>query len=421
MKSFRGYISEEVLPTAQVVDGSLDIEKPAVRAAINAALAGVTSQPAVTPYVVYNRISKLLAQYHIVLPRKFLEGDKGVEVFEVRQFGHRMGMTNSGEFVHEVPTTHYLFVQYGILSPMGITYAKPIVGGMYRVTARLVDKAELDKLLDVAEITMSEEAEVRQNAAKAMAPKEDPHTALGDCDCSQGDSPSTKKAVKVSMKKIDEDKDPCWKGYEMVGMKKKGGRKVPNCVPVKEEKGARIIPQTMNNPTGRDDTGSSERDRGITFVPKNTKDNNGDMPQNTLKPEGKFSNRVDPEGRRNEYAPGGTMYEKAPPGAKFERMVKHIKKGYSKDGLTKKEKGIAYATAWKAKNKESLDEDITNIKRSSRGRVFKQRLDTIVRKGLGKEGETKTVEVTRKGDPKHTARRIPKDKYDPTKYNMVRE
>jgi hypothetical protein len=25
--------------------------------------------------------------------------------------------------------------------------------------------------------------------------------------------------------------DPCWKGYEMVGMKKKGGRQVPNCVP----------------------------------------------------------------------------------------------------------------------------------------------------------------------------------------------
>ena len=25
--------------------------------------------------------------------------------------------------------------------------------------------------------------------------------------------------------------DPCWKGYQMVGMKKKGGRSVPNCVP----------------------------------------------------------------------------------------------------------------------------------------------------------------------------------------------
>ena len=25
----------------------------------------------------------------------------------------------------------------------------------------------------------------------------------------------------------------CWKGYKMVGMKKKGGKKVPNCVPSK--------------------------------------------------------------------------------------------------------------------------------------------------------------------------------------------
>lgn len=28
-------------------------------------------------------------------------------------------------------------------------------------------------------------------------------------------------------------KGPCWKGYEMVGMKKKGGKNVPNCVPKK--------------------------------------------------------------------------------------------------------------------------------------------------------------------------------------------
>ena len=28
-------------------------------------------------------------------------------------------------------------------------------------------------------------------------------------------------------------KGPCWEGYEMIGMKKKGGRNVPNCVPKK--------------------------------------------------------------------------------------------------------------------------------------------------------------------------------------------
>jgi hypothetical protein len=48
-----------------------------------------------------------------------------------------------------------------------------------------------------------------------------------------------------------------------------------------------------------------------------------------------------------------SIEEKAPPGAKAERMVKHIKKGYADNGkLTKKEKGIAYATAWKQHNKE---------------------------------------------------------------------
>ena len=31
-------------------------------------------------------------------------------------------------------------------------------------------------------------------------------------------------------------KSPCWKGYMMVGMKKKGGRNVPNCVPKKKPK-----------------------------------------------------------------------------------------------------------------------------------------------------------------------------------------
>lgn len=29
----------------------------------------------------------------------------------------------------------------------------------------------------------------------------------------------------------NEDSDPCWKDYKQVGMKKKGGKKVPNCVP----------------------------------------------------------------------------------------------------------------------------------------------------------------------------------------------
>lgn len=63
--------------------------------------------------------------------------------------------------------------------------------------------------------------------------------------------------------------------------------------------------------------------------------------------------------------PSGEMGEEAPPTAKGERMVKHIKAAYAKDGkLTDKEKSIAYATAWKAHNKnESVNtgEDMTKL------------------------------------------------------------
>ena len=58
-----------------------------------------------------------------------------------------------------------------------------------------------------------------------------------------------------------------------------------------------------------------------------------------------------------------SVEEKAPPGAKAERMVKHIKAGYAKDGkLTDREKAIAYATAWKAKKAGKVEEESTETK-----------------------------------------------------------
>ena len=42
---------------------------------------------------------------------------------------------------------------------------------------------------------------------------------------------------KESVECIDEDKGPCWKGYKQLGMKKKDGKEVPNCVPVEEKEG----------------------------------------------------------------------------------------------------------------------------------------------------------------------------------------
>jgi hypothetical protein len=339
MKTFRDHLKEEVKIGA-LASGGIDIERDAVRDEINGILSAIASRPCVTPYASLNKIRKALAYFHIHLPKRvYLEGRHGIEVWEINQFGHKMGVTDQGEWINHVPAKFHLFFHYHR------------VGSMYYLEAKIVDDKELESRVSSAERMVAEEmdAAMRQDFAKAKAPKEDPHTALGDCDCSQGDSPSTKKAVKVSMKKIDEDKDPCWKGYEMVGMKKKGGRKVPNCVPVKEEE---QVDEAKKEPV-------YTHEKGPLY---GTVTDHGDGKFSTRRKVGMFWRTKSHKSKesaiahlQNKKLKEETLDEKAPPGAKFERMVKHIKKGYSKDGLTKKEKGIAYATAWKAKKRESED------------------------------------------------------------------
>ena len=40
----------------------------------------------------------------------------------------------------------------------------------------------------------------------------------------------------ATLKKATKSKDdPCWEGYEKIGMKMKNGKLVPNCVPIKKK------------------------------------------------------------------------------------------------------------------------------------------------------------------------------------------
>jgi hypothetical protein len=77
--------------------------------------------------------------------------------------------------------------------------------------------------------------------------------------------------------------------------------------------------------------------------------------------------------------------EVTPSGAKYERMVKHIKKKYAKDGLTKQEKSIAYATAWKAKNREELREAMKEMRES---------IIAELRKNLGEDAVNNLLELS---------------------------
>ena len=43
---------------------------------------------------------------------------------------------------------------------------------------------------------------------------------------------------------------PCWNGYEMIGMKEKNGKEVPNCVPIKEASSPSWTRKEGKNPKG---------------------------------------------------------------------------------------------------------------------------------------------------------------------------
>jgi|694.fasta_scaffold01392_6 hypothetical protein len=191
MKTFRDHLKEEVVPTA-LSNGSVDIKNPAVRAELNGILAAIATRSCITPYIALTKMRKALSYFHIELPSKvYMEGNHGVEVWEIHQFGHKMGMTDQGEFVKEVPCDYYLFFHYHLF------------GSMFMIDARVVDKDDLDKRLSAAEAMIKEDAAAMKHLQRALAPKEKMHSALGDCDCSQGDSPSTKSAVDVSMRRKD--------------------------------------------------------------------------------------------------------------------------------------------------------------------------------------------------------------------------
>ena len=55
----------------------------------------------------------------------------------------------------------------------------------------------------------------------------------GSCGYTPDGKPRTKPASSDLLKLEDVIKE-CWKNYKQVGMKEKGGKQVPNCVPVKE-------------------------------------------------------------------------------------------------------------------------------------------------------------------------------------------
>lgn len=72
--------------------------------------------------------------------------------------------------------------------------------------------------------------------------------------------------MKIIESKSYKKKNPCWKGYEMVGTKSKNGKDVPNCVPKEsssegKEVTAKKSPAWQRNEGKNDEGGLNEKGR----------------------------------------------------------------------------------------------------------------------------------------------------------------
>lgn len=213
MKSFKQFLNEETMPYATNARGIIDVDDSSVRDGLNSQLAGVTAGKFVTPYIALERVSKALANYHIFIPRhSFLEGDSGMLVWPINQFGIKFGQQNDGTFVQNGEVLkdtskgiHPEGEDNKVVSEPNREPEKPFSVffeyrqsdcGMFNIFCEVVSQEELDDILADLEDEMNEDDEELNEEA------------------------------------VDE---ACWKGYRKKGMKTMFGKRYPNCVKVEEE------------------------------------------------------------------------------------------------------------------------------------------------------------------------------------------
>jgi hypothetical protein len=101
-----------------------------------------------------------------------------------------------------------------------------------------VSTSEIEDQLKMG-IKVESEHTKEENLAKEIAlqhldERPDYYTKLKKVETVKTESTILNKILDENKKSKKMKDDPCWKGYEMVGTKKKGGKEVPNCVPVSE-------------------------------------------------------------------------------------------------------------------------------------------------------------------------------------------
>ena len=140
-----------------------------------------------------------------------------------------------------------------------ITRHKAIKDDIIKVLSKYLKPYEVSTLTEVKQDKDVKDKEGTQPAkyyagdmAKSTKDKRDAHFKKKKSGAAPGDSTAkTKPSVHTKkFKAMFGEDDPCWDTHKKVGMKKKGNKMVPNCVP-KEEANPRI-PRKKGQPAGSD-------------------------------------------------------------------------------------------------------------------------------------------------------------------------
>jgi hypothetical protein len=220
---------EEVNPFQFTGKGKMDVRDDAVRDNINTLLTGALMSCTITPYIALEKVRKVLSYYHINIPgTSFMEGDRGIKVFDVEQFGLKYGMKNDGQIVNlssvekdETHGPHTGGENFNSMMTPGTQETdekyhiyfeyKMNEKGMFDVFSEIVTDSELEDLLndaeeDINDDGMEDDREEKLNEAKRSAVKIINEVIKYDLDGTSGKNQNGNKIVNPVERRSDRGK-----------------------------------------------------------------------------------------------------------------------------------------------------------------------------------------------------------------------
>jgi len=171
------------------------------------------------------------------------EGNIGKSMHEIKEGDFVMYMGEDDK--NMVGRVEYVMTNAGLLGLPGSEYSmeyiendKPVIvreyeeeDGAWEETA-YVSYHRMSEVIKVESLSVSVDLVVEMGSTDSGIPEMDSEMMMAMYDAQIGKSDNSYYSDDEEMDKWDNVAKACWVGYEQRGMKDKGGRMVPNCVPV---------------------------------------------------------------------------------------------------------------------------------------------------------------------------------------------